>query len=311
MTIQFPSLNPKTRFWIGVLILIFANIGFSAKAVIIKLMYVYQVDTPSVIALRMLFSLPVYLIVAVVLARRADNVPMSGRALLMVGGLGILSYYVSSMLDFLGLQYVSAGVERLILFTYPTMVLLLSAAILKKKINPPQYLALFLTYLGVALAFTAEQGLGAQKNLWLGGSLIFTCAFTYAVFTFGTGQLVHRFGSVKFTAYAMIAATIPALIQSAIYNGFDIFRFPMPVYGLVAWLVLVATVIPTFLIIEGIRLVGSGNAAIIGFVGPVATIFMANALLGETLSFRQLLGTAIVLAGVFLITWQGGRQGNS
>lgn len=295
----------SSRYFLGIFILILANIGFSAKAVIIKLMYRYEVDTLSVVALRMLFSAPIYLAVAIGLALRKDNVPLSLRQFLMIGGLGIMSYYVSSTLDFLGLQFVSASVERLILFTYPTMVLVLSALFLKKSITRVQQVALVLTYIGVMIAFVAEYGLGTQKNIALGAGLIFTCAFTYSIFVIGTGELVHRFGSVKFTAYAMLAATVPALIQSGVYNGLHIFSFSKEVYELTVWLVLLSTVMPTFLIVEGIRIIGAGNSSIIGFVGPVSIIVLGYIFLQEPITGLQLLGTAIVLAGVFLISVKG------
>jgi drug/metabolite transporter (DMT)-like permease len=299
------NLPSRTRYLLGVLILMVANMGFSTKAVIIKLMYQYHVDTFGVIALRMLLSMPVYLAIAIYLARQKDNVPLTKKELLSIAGLGILSYYISSMLDFLGLQYISAGVERLILFTYPTMVLLLSAFFFNKKITPPQYIAMILTYIGVAIAYVAEKGLGDQKNIVLGASLIFICAFTYSFFVVGTGELVKRFGSIKFTCYAMLAATIPTLIQSYVHNGMDIFHYPKEVYNLAIWMAVVATVFPTFMIVEGIRLVGANNSGIIGFVGPVWTIFLANWLLGEPITLMQSVGTAIVLAGVFLISWKG------
>ena len=155
----------KTRFLFGVFILVIANIGFSSKAVIIKLMFIHQVDTISVMALRLIFSLPFYIVIAFFVSKDEANVRLTTREWLMIGGLGILSYYISSMLDFLGLQYVSAGVERLMLFTYPTMVVILSAIFFKKKITPPQYIALILTYIGVIIAFIAEKGLGEQKDM--------------------------------------------------------------------------------------------------------------------------------------------------
>lgn len=295
----------RARFLLGVGILVLANIGFSSKAVIIKLMYRYDVDTYSVIALRMFFSLPFYVAIAWWLNQREKNIKLTTREWLSVSGLGILSYYISSTLDFLGLQYVTAGMERLTLYLYPTIVLILSAVFFKKKITPPQYLAIGLTYLGILLAFVAEHGVGEQKNAWLGSALVFSAACTYSVYVVLTGEYVHKIGSAKFTCYAMIAATVPALIQSARHNGMDIFNYPMPVYGLTAYMVLVATVIPTFMIVEGIRLVGANNSGIIGAVGPVSMIGLAYIFLGEQISALQLLGTAIVLVGVLLITWKG------
>jgi drug/metabolite transporter (DMT)-like permease len=147
--------------------------------------------------------------------------------------------------------------------------------------------------------------LGHQPDMIKGGILIGTCAFTYALFVVLTGQLVHRVGSIKFSAYAMIAATVPSLIQSYIFDGLNIFNFPKEVYVLTAWMVIAATVIPIFLIVEGIRIVGASNSSIIGFVGPVATIGLASIFLNDKITALQLLGTAIVLVGVFLISWKG------
>ncbi len=288
---------------LGVLILALANICFSAKAIIIKLMYRYAVDTQSVIALRMLLSLPFYLGIALYLNRRDNNVRLTRRDWVAISGLGVLSYYVSSMLDFWGLQYVSAGVERLVLFTYPTLVLLLSAFFFKKRISRMQCLALVLTYAGVVLAFVAERGLGEQRDLLLGGMLVFACAITYSFYVVFTGEYVHKVGSAKFTCYAVIAATFPALLQSGIHNGFDLFQFPAEVYELSLWLAVVATVIPTFLIVEGIRIVGANNSGIIGFIGPVSTIALGHVFLGEAITPLQLLGTAVVLAGVGLLSF--------
>lgn len=173
----------------------------------------------------------------------------------------------------------------------------------KKRITRRQYVALALTYAGVILAFVAEQGFGGQRNLLHGGLLIFACAITYAVYVVFTGEYVHRVGSAKFTCFAVLAATVPALIQSGWHNGFDLFNFPTPVYVLSIWLAVVATVIPTFLIVEGIRLVGANTSGIIGFVGPVATILLGNIFLGEPVTVPQLIGTGIVLAGVGLLSW--------
>ncbi len=305
--------SQRTQFLFGIFILIIANIGFSSKAVVIKLLYKEGINTLSVIALRMIFSLPVFIITALVLylkkeKNKTEN-PLTWRLFLMIGALGILSYYVSSMLDFLGLQYVTASVERLILFTYPTIVLLISIFFYGKKIAPPQsyyvILSLFLTYLGVFIAFVAENGIGQQTDLVKGSLLVGSCAFTYALYVVWTGELVHRVGSVRFTAYAMIGATVPAIVQSYIYNGVDIFNYSPEVYKLTIWLVLGSTVVPVFLITEGIRLVGASFSSMIGFVGPIATIALGYVFLSEIITPLQLVGTALVLVGIFVIGWKG------
>ncbi|MCB9316865.1 MAG: EamA family transporter [Lewinellaceae bacterium] len=295
----------RQRFLLGVLLLAVANICFSGKAILVKLLYREGLDVPSVLALRMLLALPFYLGMAIYLHRRSTNVRLSTKQWLAISGLGILSYYVSSMLDFWGLQYVTASVERLVLYTYPTMVLLLSALFFKKKIVRVQLLALVLTYTGIVLAFAAEHGLGGQRNVLLGGALVFACAFTYSFYVVFTGEYVHKVGSAKFTCYTVMAATVPALLQSWMHNGLDIFQHSFQVYHLAVWLAVVATVVPTFLIVEGIRLIGANNSGIIGFVGPVATIFLGYWFLGEPVTGLQLFGTAVVLGGVFLLSWKG------
>ncbi|NJN34283.1 MAG: EamA family transporter [Saprospiraceae bacterium] len=305
--------NQRSQFLFGFLILIIANIGFSSKAVVIKLLYREGVDTLSVIAMRMIFSLPIFVFTAIVLYTKKDKdkteAPLTWQSFLLIGALGVLSYYVSSMLDFLGLQYVTASVERLILFTYPTIVLIISIFFYGKKIAPPQsyyiIFSLLLTYLGIFIAFAAENGIGQQTDLVKGSLLIGACAFTYALYVVWTGELVHRVGSVRFTAYAMIGATVPAIIQSYIYNGVAIFGYSAEVYKLAIWLVLGATIIPVFLITEGIRLVGASLSSIIGFVGPVATIILGRVFLSEIVTPLQLLGTGFVLFGIFFIGWKG------
>jgi drug/metabolite transporter (DMT)-like permease len=288
----------------GIAMVIVANIGFSSKAVLIKLMYREGVDVFHVIALRMALALPFYLATLWYLYRQKNEVRLTLRDWLVVSSLGILSYYISSMLDFWGLQYVTASVERLILYTYPTLILLFSACFLHKKITLVQYIAVGLTYVGVAIAFVAEQGLGHQQNFVLGATLIFLCAVTYAVYVVLTGEYVHRIGSVKFTAYAVIAATVPALVQSFIRDGLGAFDHTPAIYGMGFCMAVIATVMPTFMIVEGIRRVGAGNAGIFGFIGPVSTIVMAYFLLDEPITTLQLLGTAVVLAGVGLLSWK-------
>ena len=302
MLTNIQSTAAQKGFLYGIFMLVIANICFSAKAVIIKLLYREGISIESVIALRMVIALPFYLGTALWLGHREQNIRLTVREWLVISGLGILSYYISSMLDFMGLQYVTAGVERLVLYTYPTMVLLFSAVLFKQKVTLTQVLALVITYTGVILAFVAEKGFGAQRDLVRGGLLVFTCAITYSIYVVYTGQYARKVGSAKFTCYAVLAATVPAVIQSWWCEGLDIFHFSGKVYELGIWLAVVATVIPTFLIVEGIRVVGANNSGIIGVVGPVSTIALANIFLGEPVTPLQLVGTAVVLVGIFLLS---------
>ena len=179
---------------------------FSTKAIFVKLAYRdTQIDAVTLLALRMIFSLPFFVVSAFVTSGKSENVKFTGKQWFYVALIGCLGYYISSLLDFMGLYYVTAGIERLILFIYPTLVLLMSSIIFKQKIKPLQWLALIITYAGLATAFVSEIELGStnNKNFLYGSLLIFTCAFTYATYIVGSGRLIPVVGASKFNSYAM------------------------------------------------------------------------------------------------------------
>jgi drug/metabolite transporter (DMT)-like permease len=186
---RIDALPPQTRHWVGVALLAFGNVGFSAKAVIIKLAYRHDVDSYSLLSLRMVFSIPFYILTALYLSRRSANVQLTRRQWAYTALLGVIGYYGASLLDFLGLQYISASMERLILYTYPTMVLVMSVLLFKKKIAAAQYWALLLTYAGVLFAFSAEAAAGVQRDLFTGGLFVFACAFLYAIYVVFAGEM--------------------------------------------------------------------------------------------------------------------------
>lgn len=287
---------------IGILLLVLGNIAFSGKAVIIKMAYRHQIDAYSLLALRMLFAAPFYIALLIAQQLRPDAKKINLKQWLHISILGFLGYYIASLLDFLGLQYVTASMERLILYLYPTMVLVLSWLIFKQKITRIQYWALFITYGGVLLTFSGEIFAGTQRNLPLGAALIFTCALAYAIYVVFTGKMVREVGTWQFTCYAMLSATLGVIVQSWFHNGLAVFHYPKDVYVLSVWLAVAATVLPTFMVAEGLRRVGANDGAVIGFIGPIATIVLGYWLLGEPITPMQLLGTAVVGAGVLLIS---------
>ncbi|HRG07106.1 MAG TPA: DMT family transporter, partial [Cyclobacteriaceae bacterium] len=190
--------QPQSVFVGGVFLALLGAICFSTKAVFVKLAYRdTEVDAISLLALRMIFSLPFFVISAAVSSSRQSNVRFTNKQWFQVALVGCLGYYISSLLDFLGLQYVSAGIERLILFIYPTLVLLMSAIIFKVKIKPVQWLALFITYVGLIAAFISEADVQSaqNKNFLLGSLFIFVCAFTYAAYIVGSGRLIPVVGA--------------------------------------------------------------------------------------------------------------------
>jgi drug/metabolite transporter (DMT)-like permease len=219
--------------------------------------------------------------------------------------MGIVGYYLASLFDFWGLNYVTAGTERLILFLYPSLVLIISALFLKRKIQQIQYLALLVTYLGIVCTFIPNLKMGLGNNLIFGSFLIFLSALTYAIYLIGSGELIPKFGTIRFTCYAMITSTIVVLIHHVVAGNGSLLHYPKEVYYLSFTMAVMCTVIPSFLISGGIKKVGSGNASIIGSVGPIATIIMANIFLDETINSWQIAGTLIVLSGVLMISWKG------
>jgi drug/metabolite transporter (DMT)-like permease len=308
MSISTPLAQNRTQYWIGAGMVFFGAIGFSCKAVFVKMAYrdIPGIDSLTILALRMLFSIPFYLAVAISLARRPHNERIQGRAWVWILFLGVVGYYAASYFDFLGLQYISASVERIILFIYPTMVLIMTAIFFKKTISKIQYTALIITYLGISLAFVDDFWGSPQKNLTLGAFYIFLSALTYAIYLVFSGEWIPKIGSIIFTCYAMLVSSAIALLHFSWVKGLDtLLELPGEAYRLGFIIAIISTVIPTFLTAEGINRVGSSNMAIIGAVGPIITIVLAHFFLNENISLLQIVGTIVVLGGVLMISWKG------
>jgi drug/metabolite transporter (DMT)-like permease len=298
------SSHTKRSYFIGgILICLFGAICFSTKAIFVKLAYRDTgVDAVSLLALRMLFSLPFFIFSAIVSSRKSTNVKFTLRQWLYIAFIGCLGYYVSSLLDFVGLQYVSAGIERLILFIYPTLVLLMSSLIFRERISGRQWLAVAITYVGLFMAFFGEVNFeGQSNNFYFGSLMIFACAFTYAAYIVGSGRIIPIVGAAKFNSYAMSFACAGVLFHYIITSDQSLTHLPASVYGYSVAMALLSTVVPSYLVAEGIKRVGSDNAAIVGSVGPVSTIIQANIFLNEPILAMQIAGTTLILAGVLLI----------
>lgn len=275
---------------------------FSAKAIFVKLAYQYNIDPVSLLTLRMVLSLPFFLLMGYFSGRNQKTESVKKKEWVQIFLLGMVGYYLASLFDFQGLQYISAGLERLILFVYPTIVVILTAILYKKPIQRLQYLALGMTYIGIFIAFVYDAGVGSQKNVGLGAILVFLSAVTYAIYLIGSGKMIPKVGTVRFTAYAMSFSSLAVILHSLIFNGMNIWDFQKEVYYISALMAIFATVIPSFLISGGIKMIGSDNASIIGSIGPVSTIILAYIFLGEEISISQIIGTVFVLAGVLIIS---------
>jgi drug/metabolite transporter (DMT)-like permease len=279
---------------------------FSTKAIIVKsAFYNVQTDALTLLTLRMAFSLPFYLGAAFLSSNKRDNIRMTGKQWAIVIVLGLFGYYLSSLFDFIGLQYISAGLERLILFLYPTFTVLINVYFFKQTFASTQKIALLLTYLGIAIAYYGEIHVDtANPNFYLGSFLVFLCAITYSIYIAGSGKIIPVIGATKFTAYAMLTATTGIFIHfifagniSKLDTGFGLWW-----YGLL--IAVVATVIPSFMVSEGLKRIGANNVAIISGIGPVSTIVQAHYILGEKIFTEQIIGTLLVIAGVLLIGWK-------
>lgn len=282
---------------IGLLFAVVGAIGFSFKAILVKLSYRYGVDAETLLALRMGFSLPFFIVMGVVAGRRATQ-PLDGRDWLWMLGLGITGYYLASYLDFLGLDYISAGLERLILFLYPTLVIVLSALFLGKPIGRRTMLALAMCYAGIGLAVGHDFALGERRDVIIGSLLVFGSALSYALYLMGSGVVVGRLGSMRVTAVATAIACVLCLAQFVLLRPLDALVLPWQVYALSLAMALFSTVAPVWLVSESIRLLGAGPASLISTLGPVITIGLGWLILGETVGAAQAAGAAMVIGGV-------------
>jgi len=290
---------------LGVVFALLAAVGFSAKAILVKLAFIEGVDAVTLLALRMAFSVPVFIGVALWLSRSQAE-PLNTHDKLLVLGLGLVGYYLSSFLDFLGLQYISAGLERLILFLYPTMTVLLSALLYRRAIGKPVIAAMLLSYAGIALVFLHDMS-AKQGGVLLGASLVFASTLSYSIYLVGAGHAIRRIGTARFTAHAMIVASAASLLQFFVTHSVAQLALSRRVYELSLFMAIFSTVLPVFLLSYAIRRIGSGSASLIGSIGPVSTIYLAYLFLNEQVSLLQVAGSSLVLAGVLMISLNAGK----
>ena len=296
-----PTDHPPPQALLGSVLILLGAIGFSSKSILIKLAYTGsgQVDAITLMTLRMLIALPFFLAVALWRGKavEAERRRSDWAALLL---LGVLGYYLASFLDFKGLEYIPAGLERLILFLYPTFVVLLTALVYRRPIGRTQQLALLLGYAGIGLVYGA-QPLSDSPDITLGALLVLGSAVTFAVYMTASGHYIPRFGSRRFTAYSMSVACVVTIAHFLVTRPLAGLAVSLDVLWLAVGLALISTVFPAFLMNAGIRRIGADHAAIIGTIGPVSTLILAYLVLDEAMASPQILGAALVLGGVLLV----------
>lgn len=283
--------------------LFMAGIGsilFSGKAILIKLGFSYGANAETLIALRMLMALPLFWGVYWWQARRHVMSALSWRDQAKIFVLGFMGYFLSSYLDFLGLQYISVGLERIVLYLTPTIVLLISYFVLNKSISRLQWYALIVGYLGVIVVFIQDASSTGTMAV-LGMLLVFASACSYAIYMIGSGEMVRRVGSVRLVVYASSASALMSVIQILIYDPTAILNQVQQVYWLSILNASLCTVIPMLLIMVAINHIGSPLVAQAGILGPVSTLFMGWLVLSEPITWIQIGGMSLVIGAMWLL----------
>ena len=287
------------RSW-GIIFALVGVLAFSFRPILIKLSYAaHPVSPVTLLFLRMSLSVPFFLAIGWWL--RSQEPRLTRRDWLGIVGLGFLGYYAASFLDFVGLQWVGAGVGRLILYLFPTLVLLLSFLFLHKKPTWREIAALGLSYAGIALVLSNQ--LSEESRLFaLGAALVFASALCYAAYLVAGSQVVKRVGSMRFTAYSTVVATVPAVIQFFAIESAEALALPFAVWAYAIVLATVCTVLPLFLQAEALNRIGANHFALIGAVGPVSVAITSALGLDEPFTAVQALGGALVIFGVLLVS---------
>lgn len=285
---------------LGAGLALLAALGFSLKAIFVKLAYPYGVDAITLLALRMGFALPVFLWVGLSRHKAGDSLSAGDWGRLFV--LGCLGYYGASILDFWGLEYISAGLERLILFTYPTLTILIGVFFQGKAFTRREFFAIVLCYSGIGFAFIHDLGLGDTRSVLIGGALVFGSSVSYALYLSGSAPMIARLGAMRFSALAMLISSAVTLAHFLAVQPLTAFIQPLPVYGWGLAMAVFATIVPVFAQSAAIRQLGAGQASLYGMIGPLLTIGFGWWLLNENISFAQMIGAALVVAGILIVS---------
>lgn len=284
---------------VGLALAAVGSVAFSGKAIIVKLAYRYDVDAVTLIMYRMLFALPIFLFMSWWAGR--GKPPLSRQDQWAVVGLGFVGYYLASFLDFAGLSYISASLERLILYLNPTLVLMLAWAMHRKPIGRREALGMLISYSGVVLVFGHEIHLEGTGTL-IGSVLVFGSALSYAVYLSFSAELVKRLGSMRLVGLATSVACVFCLLQFVMLRPLSAAQVAMPVIWLSVLNAIACTAAPVVMVMMALERIGPSLTAQTGMVGPLATIFLGVVLLGEPFTAFLVAGSVLVIAGVFVVS---------
>ena len=287
----------------GIVYALFGTIFFATKVIFVKLAYHHEVDSVSLLLLRMSFALPFYLASLIYFTRkkRMPGFNLSPKYILILVATALLGYYLSSLFDFIGLRYIDASLERLILYIFPSFVALLSWILFKEKLTINVVMSLVFSYLGLFVVFLPHLfGLETSPEFWTGAFYILLCAVTFALFYIGNGIMIPKMGAIQFTNCSMIIACI-AVIMHFFFTaeGIDvILTLPWQVYLYALLMAFISTIIPSYMVSYSIQYIGASRSSIISSFGPIATIALAYIFLEERLNGIQLIGGAIIILSI-------------
>ena len=275
------------------------TLAFSGKAIIVKLAYRYGVDAVTLIMFRMLFALPVFVAMAWWASR--GQAALSRKDWVGIFLLGFSGYYLASFLDFAGLAYISASLERLILYLNPTIVMLLGLVLFKRRTTRWQLLGVAISYSGVVLVFGHEITLQGKDAVW-GALLVFASAISYALYLVYSGEMVKRIGSLRLVGLASSVACLCCLLQFVVLRPLSAAQVAPEVIWLSLLNASVCTVLPVLLIMMAMERIGASLTAQIGMLGTMSTILMGVVILGEPFTLWVAAGTALVIAGIYVFS---------
>ncbi|MFZ3140068.1 MAG: DMT family transporter [Polaromonas sp.] len=283
----------------GLLLASCGAIAFSGKAIIVKLAYRHGVDAVTLIMYRMLFALPIFALMAWWASR--GKPPLARRDWLGVLWLGFTGYYLASFLDFAGLAYISASLERLILYLNPTLVLLLGLVLYQRRIAMPHIVGMAISYSGVALVFGHEITLQGSHAAW-GALLVLGSAVSYALYLVYSGEMVRRLGSIRLVGLATSVACLCCLLQFVLLRPLSAAAVAPEVIWLSVLNATLCTAVPVLMVMMAVERIGASLAAQTGMIGPLSTILMGVLILGEPFTAWVAAGTVLVIAGIFVFT---------
>ena len=283
----------------GILYVVMGTLLFSSKAIIVKMLFQAGLGALELQTLRMLVILPFYLgILFWTVKRRGWGV--SNKDVIGAVVAGVACYHIASYLDLQGLLYISAGLERMILFCYPAISMLFAWLFLKESVSPRLWSALLVAYSGIGMFFFADLSFGGD-NLWLGSLLVFIASIFTAWYMIANQIYSRRIGSQRFTCIAMIGAVTTMLMHATVVGVQDLTSFTWPMYTGAAVIAIFCTLIPSFLVSAGVKIIGASQAGIVSAVGPLMTIMLSNYILQEPLGWMHFCGLALVILGMRLL----------